>query len=461
MAPRAGACRRRRGRDVRDRVPRRARRAAGGTGRDHTRSTPWSSRSTSRLASTGPPARSRGPAVVGRPHGHVRRAEARALAPSRPCARRDDHRRRHRHRPRRPIRQRTAIVEAEDVTGWVPPRAATTHKWRSGVLVVGGSAGMTGAPMLAAARRVASRCRHRVAALPGEAARPRVRAPRSSPGDARRRRRGRTVVTGGSRRLGELERFGAVLVGPGLGRSDAAAAARRRRSLADAVPVPLVAGRRRAGGARGGPRARSAARLGADGAHAPRRRVRRASPAAPPGADRIGPARALAAERRRGAAPQGTHHRRRGARRPGRGSTRAAAPTSRPPGAATSSAGSSPHCRARGPIRVEAAAAAAFVHGRAAESAPGILGLASRAPGHRWPRLAALGVGGAVLWGPTAEPSTSLEPGGLHALVHPAPLGDDHRRGDAACGPDHRGGGGRPGRPRHRGRTGGRRRRVM
>ena len=40
------------------------------------------------------------------------------------------------------------MVTAADVSSWVPGRAPDAHKWQSGVLTVGGSGGMTGAPML-------------------------------------------------------------------------------------------------------------------------------------------------------------------------------------------------------------------------------------------------------------------------------------------------------------------------
>ena len=40
------------------------------------------------------------------------------------------------------------LVTATDVRGWLPARAPDAHKWQSGVLVVGGSGGMTGAPLL-------------------------------------------------------------------------------------------------------------------------------------------------------------------------------------------------------------------------------------------------------------------------------------------------------------------------
>ena len=39
------------------------------------------------------------------------------------------------------------LTESADVVAALPARAAGTHKWRAGVMVVGGSDGMTGAPM--------------------------------------------------------------------------------------------------------------------------------------------------------------------------------------------------------------------------------------------------------------------------------------------------------------------------
>lgn len=44
---------------------------------------------------------------------------------------------------------RTYLVEDDDVKAWFPRRANTAHKWMSGVWVIAGSPGMTGAAMLA------------------------------------------------------------------------------------------------------------------------------------------------------------------------------------------------------------------------------------------------------------------------------------------------------------------------
>jgi NAD(P)H-hydrate epimerase len=131
----------------------------------------------------------------------------------------------------------TAIVERADVAAWVPPRGTTTHKWRAGVLVIGGSAGMTGAPMLAAHAATHAGAGIVIAILPGDAA---ARASGTEvithavPADA----------TGGITRAAvtelapDLDRFGAVVLGPGLGRGDDIAAT--VVALARVIPCPLV-----------------------------------------------------------------------------------------------------------------------------------------------------------------------------------------------------------------------------
>ncbi len=99
------------------------------------------------------------------------------------------------------------LVTATDVAVWLPARAADAHKWRSACWVVAGAPGMFGAGYLsaaAAARAGAGYVRH------------------SSPGG-----HGHSPVevvghalpaTGWGRQLDDAHRFGALVVGPGLGR---------------------------------------------------------------------------------------------------------------------------------------------------------------------------------------------------------------------------------------------------
>ncbi len=123
-----------------------------------------------------------------------------------------------------PKRDRTAVVSADDVAHWVPPLDATTHKWRSGVLVIGGSHGMTGAPLLVAHAALRLGAGIVWAALPGRAA---VQTSgtevvtREIPDD------GTGVLTeAGANTIAKVAaRFGSVVLGPGLGRTAATAAA--------------------------------------------------------------------------------------------------------------------------------------------------------------------------------------------------------------------------------------------
>ena len=136
------------------------------------------SRSTSRRASTARPARSPGAAV--------RATETICFAaykpgllfePGRTHAGRV-HGRRHRHRDRRrPATPQLAGARRRPISRCRRPRAES-HKWSSGCLVVGGSSGMIGAPLLAGQRRAAQRRGH--GRVRGARARPRPRRCRAS-----------------------------------------------------------------------------------------------------------------------------------------------------------------------------------------------------------------------------------------------------------------------------------------
>jgi NAD(P)H-hydrate epimerase len=110
------------------------------------------------------------------------------------------------------------VVDADDVRAWLPERAPDAHKWTSGVLVVGGSGGMTGAPLLVSHAAMRGGAGIVWCALPGD--------------DAARRASGTEVITkalpadeasGTLARdalellLADVGRFAAVAVGPGLG----------------------------------------------------------------------------------------------------------------------------------------------------------------------------------------------------------------------------------------------------
>jgi NAD(P)H-hydrate epimerase len=113
--------------------------------------------------------------------------------------------------------QSIGLVERDDVRAWLPTRAPDAHKWQSGALVVGGSGGMTGAPMLVSHAAMRAGAGIVWCALPGD--------------DAARRASGGEVITkampadaagflarGAAETLvADAGRFAALAVGPGLG----------------------------------------------------------------------------------------------------------------------------------------------------------------------------------------------------------------------------------------------------
>jgi ADP-dependent NAD(P)H-hydrate dehydratase / NAD(P)H-hydrate epimerase len=130
------------------------------------------------------------------------------------------------------------LTEQADVVASLPPRPPESHKWSVGaVYVVGGSQGMTGAVMLAAGAALRAGAGMVVAGLPGDAA------VRASGGEVITRSLPATSSGGLDEDatkdiLDGLDRFRALVVGPGLGRSAATVAAVRR--LVAEAPVPLI-----------------------------------------------------------------------------------------------------------------------------------------------------------------------------------------------------------------------------
>jgi NAD(P)H-hydrate epimerase len=103
------------------------------------------------------------------------------------------------------------LVTAADVAGWIPPRAADAHKWRAAVVMAAGSPGMTGAAHLAAAAAL------RAGAGMVRVASPGVEHDPGLPTEAV----GIPVPAAGweSSVTDQLDRAGAFVIGPGLGRS--------------------------------------------------------------------------------------------------------------------------------------------------------------------------------------------------------------------------------------------------
>jgi NAD(P)H-hydrate epimerase len=130
------------------------------------------------------------------------------------------------------------VTERADVAAWLPRRGYESHKWSvGGVFVVGGSQGMTGAAMLAGRAALRAGAGIVVAGLPGDAARAASGSEvitRSLPATAA----GALDEDAVKDVLDGLDRFGALVVGPGLGLAPPTVAAVRR--LVAEAPVPLV-----------------------------------------------------------------------------------------------------------------------------------------------------------------------------------------------------------------------------
>ncbi|QYG91559.1 NAD(P)H-hydrate dehydratase [Iamia sp. SCSIO 61187] len=112
---------------------------------------------------------------------------------------------------------RAHVVEPADVAGWLPERARAAHKWQAAVWIVAGSPGMTGAAHLSAAgaqRAGAGYVRLSTPGLERDPGAPTevvgIDLPEAGWADAV---------------LADVDRVAALGVGPGLGRGDAAAAA--------------------------------------------------------------------------------------------------------------------------------------------------------------------------------------------------------------------------------------------
>jgi hydroxyethylthiazole kinase-like uncharacterized protein yjeF len=105
---------------------------------------------------------------------------------------------------------RIGIVERSDVAAWLPDRPRDAHKWRSALRVVAGSVGMTGAASLVAAAGQRAGAGMVVLSSPG--------IDPGGPVEAVGRRL--PVVDWDAAVLDDLDRFEALVIGPGLGRAD-------------------------------------------------------------------------------------------------------------------------------------------------------------------------------------------------------------------------------------------------
>jgi len=122
------------------------------------------------------------------------------------------------------------LVEAVDVRSWLPERRRDDHKWKAAVWVVAGSPGMTGAAHLTA--RAAQRAGAGMVRLGSPGVDQDPFAPTESVGKALPAEDWAATV------LDDLERFHALIVGPGLGRDERTMA--QVRELVAKAPVPVL-----------------------------------------------------------------------------------------------------------------------------------------------------------------------------------------------------------------------------
>ena len=127
---------------------------------------------------------------------------------------------------------RCHLIEAADVSGWLPERDPSAHKWQSAVWVVAGSPGMAGAAALAAGGAQRAGAGYVRQSTPGGV-------PGAAPGMPFEVVQTPLPATGWAATvLEQIGRFGALVVGNGLGLSADAAA--EVRTLAAEATLPVV-----------------------------------------------------------------------------------------------------------------------------------------------------------------------------------------------------------------------------
>ncbi len=124
--------------------------------------------------------------------------------------------------------RRTHLVEAHDVSGWLPERPSETHKWKTAVWVVAGSPGMTGAAHLCSR-----------SAMRAGAGTVRLGIPGSGPDPGAVEVVGRPLPPDDwdSAVVEDSARARAMVVGPGLARTDSTRRSLRRLLAASSLPA--------------------------------------------------------------------------------------------------------------------------------------------------------------------------------------------------------------------------------
>lgn len=122
------------------------------------------------------------------------------------------------------------LLERTDVAAWWPRRESSAHKWRAAVRVIAGSATMPGAAALVAAGAL------RAGAGMVHVSSPGAEGPGQLPVEAVQRPL--PAIGWADEALHSVDRFHAVVLGPGLGRSDDTVASARFTAVN--LPLPLV-----------------------------------------------------------------------------------------------------------------------------------------------------------------------------------------------------------------------------
>jgi hydroxyethylthiazole kinase-like uncharacterized protein yjeF len=133
-------------------------------------------------------------------------------------------------------RSNLLVLEVEDLA--LPRRGAQSHKWSAGCLVIGGSNGMVGAPVLAGTAALRCGAGMVVCAVPGDRAAAQVSGrelvARSLPATPA----GALGESGADVVLAEVSRYRAIALGPGLGRDGGTQ--RAVRGIVAGARVPAV-----------------------------------------------------------------------------------------------------------------------------------------------------------------------------------------------------------------------------
>jgi NAD(P)H-hydrate epimerase len=133
------------------------------------------------------------------------------------------------------------VTEERDLAGWIPPRPATAHKWQSGLMVVGGSSGMTGAPTMVSHAAMRAGAGIVWCEVPGDEAAARAGGTEVIARGLPATKSGALAEEAADEVLAALDRFKTVVVGPGLGTRGPTAAAVRRIVTKATVPMVLDA----------------------------------------------------------------------------------------------------------------------------------------------------------------------------------------------------------------------------